>query len=125
MLMLSTEGGARRAGTLSPAAIGAHAELIAHHADRHEYLPAIDYATRLLATGAATRGDLPPAQWMLATSGQQCGARSLFQYFCRRLLTEDAGAEPEDETVELYERHPRATLPFAATGRATGARAAP
>ncbi len=84
-------------------AIGAHAELIAHHADRHEYLPAIDYATRLLQLEPLHEETYRRLMWMLATSGQQSAALDLFQS-CRRLLTEDAGAEPEDETVELYER---------------------
>lgn len=84
-------------------AIGAYAELIAHHADRHEYLPAIDYATRLLKLEPLHEETYRRLMWMLATSGQQSAALDLFQS-CRRLLAEDAGAEPDDETIELYER---------------------
>ncbi len=83
-------------------AIQAHGELIAHHADRHEYLPAIDYATRLLQLEPLHEETYRQLMWMLATSGQQSAALDLYQS-CRRLLAEEVGAEPDAATVDLYE----------------------
>ncbi len=84
-------------------AIGTLSELIAHHADRHQYLPAIDYATRLLQLEPLHEETYRRLMWMLAASGQQSAALDLFQN-CRRLFAEEMGAGLDAETIDLYER---------------------
>lgn len=83
---------------------------------RGAHLEGIDYATRLLALEPWAEETHRHLMTLLAMSGQRSAALAQFE-ICRRILDEELGVEPAEETVELYERllatpnQPRHNLP--------------
>ncbi|MFQ6059295.1 MAG: tetratricopeptide repeat protein [Anaerolineae bacterium] len=77
--------------------------LAAHHAARGEYAAGIDYAIRLLTLDPWREEAHWQMMLLLALSGQHSAA--LVQYeTCRRILADELGVEPTEETTALYER---------------------
>jgi tetratricopeptide (TPR) repeat protein len=73
------------------------------HAARGEYERAEPYARRLLALEPWDEEAHRQLMRLLALSGRRSAALSQYE-ICRRLLAEELGAEPADETTALYER---------------------
>ena len=77
--------------------------LIAIHRARGEYPAAIAYAHRLLALDLWLEETHRELMSLLALSGQRSAALAQYEQ-CRRLLVEELGLEPLEETKALYER---------------------
>jgi predicted ATPase/DNA-binding SARP family transcriptional activator/uncharacterized protein HemY len=77
--------------------------LAGHHAARGENIPALDYATRLLALDPWREEVHRQVMRLLARSGQRSAALAQYET-CRRLLADELGVEPMAETTALYER---------------------
>ncbi|MBU1660364.1 MAG: tetratricopeptide repeat protein [Chloroflexi bacterium] len=77
--------------------------LIAVHRVRGEYPAAIAYAHRLLALDLWLEETHRELMLLLALSGQRTAALAQYEQ-CRRLLAEELGLEPLEETRALYER---------------------
>ena len=77
--------------------------LAVQHTGRGEYAAGIDYTTRLLALDPWREEAHRQLMVLLARSGQRHAA--LAQYAtCRRVLQEELGVEPAEETTALYKR---------------------
>lgn len=77
--------------------------LTAHYTSRGVYREAIAYTERVLAMEPGQEEAHRQMMSLLTLSGQQAAA--LRQYkTCRRVLTEEWGIEPEEETTALYEQ---------------------
>ncbi len=77
-------------------------KLIESHVERREYSPAIPYARRWLSLDSMHE---PAHRWLMklyAWSGQQSAAIRQYQD-CQRILGENIGVKPEQETIELYQ----------------------
>jgi predicted ATPase len=93
--------------------------LIVHHRQRGEYELGIRFATRLLALAPWWEEGHRQMMLMLAHSGQRAAALAQFER-CRRILQQELGVAPSQETMALYERirntpAPRHNLPLEAT----------
>jgi DNA-binding SARP family transcriptional activator/predicted ATPase/Tfp pilus assembly protein PilF len=78
-------------------------ELISHHNQRDEYELGLRFANRLLAL---TPWQEEAHQYMmqsLARIGQRSAALAQYES-CRRILAEELGVEPSQDTTDLYER---------------------
>lgn len=94
--------------------------LTVFHTARAEHIPAIDYATRLLALDAWREEAHRQLMLALARSGQRSAALAQYEA-CRRILEKEMGVTPSAETTALYERiraagdTPRHNLPAPAS----------
>ena len=77
--------------------------LIAIHRERGEYPAAIDYVQHLLTLDLWLEETHRELMGLLALSGQRSAALAQYEQ-CRRLLAEELGLEPLEETRALYER---------------------
>lgn len=84
-------------------AIQALYHLVSHHAEREEYVAAIDYATRLLALEPWHEETHRQLMQVLARSGQVQAALAQYET-CRQALMTELGLEPGAATTELYQR---------------------
>ncbi|MCZ7570278.1 MAG: NB-ARC domain-containing protein [Ardenticatenaceae bacterium] len=78
-------------------------ELIAYHTGRGEYRAGLRWAMRLLALDPWREEAHRQVMWLLARTGQRGAALAQYES-CRRVLAEEFGAEPSQETQALYER---------------------
>ena len=82
--------------------------LIAGYTRRGDHADGIACATRLLALEPWREEAHRQLMLLLARSGQRSAALAQYET-CRRILADELGVEPMDETIALYE-HLRATL---------------
>ena len=78
-------------------------DLIAHHADRNELDPALQFVSRLLAIDPYDEEGHRRKMLLLAQSGQRSAALAQFESCCH-LLIDELGVEPTQETVQLNEQ---------------------
>ncbi|MDQ4075768.1 MAG: tetratricopeptide repeat protein [Chloroflexota bacterium] len=78
-------------------------ELMIYHTTRHEFAAGIDFCTRLLALDPWREDAHRQLMLLLALSGQPTAAMAQYAT-CRRVLYEELGVEPSDETRRLYEQ---------------------
>ncbi len=77
--------------------------LVTHSAEQGQYLAGIDDATRLLTLDPLREESHRQLMWLLALSGQRSAALARYETLCR-ILDEELGLEPTEETQELYEQ---------------------
>ncbi len=75
-------------------------ELAVYHTERGEYSPGIDMVTRLLALDRLREDAHRQLMLLLARSGQREAALAQYET-CRRILSEEMGIEPAEETTLL------------------------
>ena len=92
--------------------------LIQIHTARGEYERAEPYARRLLALEPWDEEAHRQLMRLLALSGRRNAALAQYET-CRRLLAEELGVEPADETTALYERIRDGLLSRGEIGRAS------
>lgn len=78
-------------------------KLAAHCTVRGEYAKGIDYTSRLLALEPWHEEVHQQMMLLLALSGQRSAAAEQFER-CRRILAEEMGAQPNADTVSLYQK---------------------
>ena len=83
--------------------------LIHWHISKREYEQGISYARRWLSIDRLHEPAHRSLMQLYAWSGQQAAALRQFQE-CQRLLQEELGVEPEDETHAIYEKIKSRTL---------------
>jgi predicted ATPase/DNA-binding SARP family transcriptional activator/predicted negative regulator of RcsB-dependent stress response len=71
------------------------------YADRQEYKTAIEYSRRWVALDRLNESAQRQLITLYALSGQRAAAKRQFEE-CKRILKEELGAEPEDETLQLF-----------------------
>ncbi len=98
-----TEWAARRRAGLQERALDALGRLAAHYTQRGEYDRALSHVRRQLALEPWWEEAHRQAMTLLALTGQRSAALAQYEE-CRRLLAEELGLEPLDETSALYER---------------------
>ncbi len=76
--------------------------LIAWHTSREEYEPAINYARRQLTLDPLSEPAHRQLMRVLAWAGQQSAALHQYQE-CARLMHDELGIEPDEETRRLFE----------------------
>jgi DNA-binding SARP family transcriptional activator len=76
---------------------------LAGYYERRDGAQALRYARRHLALDPWNEEVHRQVMRVLAASGQRGAALAHYAH-CRRVLAEDLGVEPEDETIQLYER---------------------
>ncbi len=77
--------------------------LVTHHSERAEIGAALDYATRLLQLDPWREEAHRQVMLLLAESGQPGAALAQYET-CRRILQDELGVEPDEETIVLHER---------------------
>ncbi len=77
--------------------------LATHHTHERSYGVASDYTARLLALEPWLEEAHQQMMRLLALRGQQGAALAQYE-ICRRVLAEELGVEPSEETVALYEQ---------------------
>ena len=78
-------------------------ELVTHHSRRGEYAQSVRFAQHLLTLEPWREETHRQVMRLLARNGQR--ETALAQYLaCRRVLAEELGIEPTEETTALYER---------------------
>ncbi len=77
--------------------------VITLHVHRGEFEPALHYASRLVSLDAWREEAHVRLMLMLAKTGQREAALRQFET-CRRLLADELGVEPSEQTRALYER---------------------
>ncbi len=77
--------------------------LVAYHSARGEYRAGIDYASHLLALDPWREEAHRELMRLLALSGQRSAALAQYEQ-CRRLLAQELGLEPLEETAALYQQ---------------------
>jgi ABC-type oligopeptide transport system substrate-binding subunit/DNA-binding SARP family transcriptional activator len=77
-------------------------KLVTHHSQRGEHKQGLDFARRLLALEPWREESHRQVMWLLALSGQRSATMVQYQT-CRRILAEEMGVEPMEETTRLYE----------------------
>lgn len=77
--------------------------VVGHYTAIGDYGRGLDYATRLLAMEPWHEEVHQQMMILLALSGQRSAAIGQFET-CRRLLADELGAEPNQDTVDLYQR---------------------
>lgn len=82
---------------------------------RGDYEEGIEYARRWLALDRLHEPAHRQLMWLYARSGQQSAALRQYQE-CVRLLMEELGIEPEEETIDLYEAIKTKQITAADTG---------
>ncbi len=75
-------------------------ELAVYHTERGEYSPGMDMVTRLLALDRLREDAHRQLMLLLARSGQREAALAQYET-CRRILSEEIGIEPAEETTLL------------------------
>ncbi len=85
--------------------------LIHWHSSREEYEQAIPYARRWLALDRLHEPAQRCLMQLYAWSGQQAAALRQYEE-CRRMLQEELGLEPEEQTRSLYEAIRSRSLPL-------------
>ncbi|NIP84114.1 MAG: AAA family ATPase, partial [Planctomycetales bacterium] len=78
-------------------------ELMAHHSQRGEYDEGLRFARQLLALEPWREETHRQVMRLLAYSGQRGAALAQYET-CRRVLAEELGVEPAEETTRLYEQ---------------------
>jgi DNA-binding SARP family transcriptional activator len=78
-------------------------KLVAHHGQRGEYGDALRFAQRLLELEPWQEETQRQVMRLLARSGQRAAALAQYET-CRRVLVEELGVEPAEETTALYQR---------------------
>jgi predicted ATPase/DNA-binding SARP family transcriptional activator len=78
-------------------------ELATYHIARQEYAAGIDYTMRLLQLDPWREETHRQLMLLLAQSGQPSAALQQYEA-CRRILEDELGVEPDDETTALYEQ---------------------
>jgi predicted ATPase/DNA-binding SARP family transcriptional activator/Tfp pilus assembly protein PilF len=78
-------------------------ELIAYRSQRREYEQGLRFARRLLALEPWREETHRQVMRLLMRSGQRSAALAQYEA-CRRVLAEELGVEPTEETIALYER---------------------
>ncbi|MBE9508874.1 MAG: tetratricopeptide repeat protein, partial [Chloroflexi bacterium] len=86
-------------------------ELVAHHSRRGEYEQALRFARRLLTLEPWREETHRQVMRLLARSGQRGAALAQYET-CRRILAEELGVEPTEETMALYGRIRNGASPF-------------
>ncbi len=89
--------------------------LVQWHTGRGEFEPAITYGRRQLSLDPLSEPAHRQLMRLLAWSGQQSAALRQYQE-CVRLLHDELGIEPEEETRKLYEAIRKRQLALPATG---------
>jgi len=84
--------------------------LVSKHLESEEYAPGIDYANRLLALEPWREETHRHLMILLARSRQRSAALAQYET-CRRVLAEELGVPPLQETTALYERLKAAAAP--------------
>ncbi len=87
---------------LSRSLLEALGQLVYWHISQHEYELAIDYARQLLSLDQTSESAHRQLMRLYAWSGQQGAAIRQYEQ-CVRILDNEIGVAPEDETLELYE----------------------
>jgi len=77
--------------------------LVTYSAEQGQYLAGMEDATRLLALDPLREESHRQLMWLLALSGQRSAALARYETLCR-ILDEELGLEPTDETQALYEQ---------------------
>jgi DNA-binding SARP family transcriptional activator len=78
-------------------------QLIDHAKQMGAYVEGIDYASRLLTYEPWDEQTHRDLMLLLAQSGQRGAALAQYEQ-CRRILAQELGIQPADETTELYDR---------------------
>jgi len=76
-------------------------QLARFHRNREEYKTAIEYCRRWLALDRLNESAQRQLIQLYALSGQRAAAKRQFEE-CKRILKEELGAEPEEETLQLF-----------------------
>lgn len=76
-------------------------QLALTHLSHEEYQPAIEYARRWLALDRLNEAAHRQLMTLYIRSGQRAAAKRQFEE-CKRILKEELDAEPEEETLELF-----------------------
>ncbi|MBM2847359.1 MAG: putative LuxR family transcriptional regulator [Anaerolineales bacterium] len=84
--------------------------LVSQHLESEEYAPGIDYANRLLGLEPWREETHRHLMILLARSRQRSAALAQYET-CRRVLVEELGVQPMQETTVLYERLKAAAAP--------------
>src|SRR3970040_1992758 len=84
--------------------------LVGKHLESEEYAPGIDYANRLLGLEPWREETHRHLMILLARSRQRSAALAQYET-CRRVLVEELGVQPMQETTVLYERLKAAAAP--------------
>lgn len=88
--------------------------IAAHHTMRGEYLEGIQYTSRLLEMEPWHEEFHRQLMLLLALSGQRSAALMQFET-CQRVLAQELGVTPAEETVALYQRIQDGICPTAGT----------
>jgi len=84
-------------------ALHARHTLVTYSAQQGHYLEGIDDATRLLTLDPLHEESHRQLIWLLALSGQRSAALAQYETLCR-MLDDELGMEPTEETQALYEQ---------------------